>query len=94
MSAVATETRTYMRAVITGPNTVVMENVPLPEIAPDQVLMLTRQVTAGPAPPNTWSYTFRRACAWLRRRVFGWRGWGEIICGSRGSGAIICFMRS
>ena len=42
MSAVATDTRTYMRAVITGPNTVVMENVPLPEIAPDQVLVRMR----------------------------------------------------
>jgi hypothetical protein len=35
-------------------------------IRPDQVLVLTRQVTIGPSPPNAWSYTFGKACRWLR----------------------------
>ncbi len=35
-------------------------------IRPDQILVLTRQVTVGNAPRNTWSYTFARACRWLR----------------------------
>jgi L-iditol 2-dehydrogenase len=33
---------TYTRAVITGPNTIVMENVPLPELGPQQVLVRMR----------------------------------------------------
>jgi 2-desacetyl-2-hydroxyethyl bacteriochlorophyllide A dehydrogenase len=40
VSAVAT--RTYTRAVITGPNAIVMEDVPLPELAPTQVLVRMR----------------------------------------------------
>jgi L-iditol 2-dehydrogenase len=40
VSAVAT--KTYTRAVITGPNTLVMEDVPLPEIEPTQVLVRMR----------------------------------------------------
>lgn len=41
MSA-ATDTRTYNRAVITGPQTIVMENVPVPSVGPTQVLVRMR----------------------------------------------------
>ncbi|HYK98164.1 MAG TPA: alcohol dehydrogenase catalytic domain-containing protein [Candidatus Acidoferrales bacterium] len=40
--SVATAARTYNRAVITGPKTIVMENVPVPAIGPDQVLVRMR----------------------------------------------------
>ena len=35
-------------------------------IKAEQVLVLTRQVTVGDVPRNTWSFTFGRACRWLR----------------------------
>ncbi len=38
----ATAQRTYKRAVITAPNTIVMEDVPVPEIGPNQVLVRMR----------------------------------------------------
>ena len=42
MSAVATGRRAYTRAVITGPNAIVMESVPLPEVGRSQVLVRMR----------------------------------------------------
>jgi L-iditol 2-dehydrogenase len=42
MSAVATRQRTYTRAVITGPNTIELQSVPLPDIRPSQVLVRIR----------------------------------------------------
>jgi L-iditol 2-dehydrogenase len=42
VSAVATDQRTYNRAVITGPKAIQMESVPLPTIGPEQVLVRVR----------------------------------------------------
>ena len=39
---VATEKKTYTRAVITAPKTIVMEDVPIPQPGPDQVLVRMR----------------------------------------------------
>lgn len=35
-------------------------------ISPEQVMILARQVTLGSIPENAWSYTLRRAAAWIR----------------------------
>lgn len=35
-------------------------------VRPENVLVLSRQVTVGDVPRNTWTFAFGRACRWLR----------------------------
>lgn len=42
-------------------------------VRPENVLVLSRQVTVGDVPRNTWTFAFGRACRWLREHRPGVR---------------------
>jgi L-iditol 2-dehydrogenase len=75
VSAVVADKQTYKRAVITAPQTIVMEDVPMPALGPQQVLVRMRAAAL---------------CTWEQRTFAGTDPWSyPLVGGHENSGVIV-----
>lgn len=72
--SVATGERTYSRAVITAPQTIVMENVPVPAVGPTQVLVRMRAAAL---------------CTWEQRTFSGSDTWSYPLVGGHENSGVV-----